>query len=90
MLEQMRAVYLPPFQRGESSGYELAIVCARLGRTEEADRYLRAALDAHDHHVIRLIKGSLDSDMRGDERYEQLKRAVQQRVKFPPASNPAN
>jgi tetratricopeptide (TPR) repeat protein len=87
MLERMRAVYLPLFQKGEISGYDLVIVCARLGRTQEADRYLQAALDTHDHHVIRVIKGNLDADMRGDDRYEQLKRTIQQRIKLPSPSN---
>lgn len=82
MLEGMRAVDLKSFQSGESSGYELAIVCARLGHKEEADKYLQAAIDARDHHAIRVLRGDLDGEMRGDERFEQLKRTIRQRLKF--------
>lgn len=90
MLEGMRAVYMHEFQNGDSSGYDLATVCARLGRKHEADQYLQAAIGARDFHVIHVLKGDLDADMRGDERFEQLKRSIQQRVKMPSTANAGN
>lgn len=89
MLEGIRAVYLRSFESGNSSGYDLAIVCARLGRRDEADKYLQAAIEARDHHAIRVLRGDLDTEMRGDERFEQLKRLIRQRLKFT-AGNAAN
>jgi len=89
MLEEMRTVQLESFRKGESSGYDLAAVCARLGRRQEADQYLQAAFKARDPHAIQLLRGDFDTDMHADQRFEKLKRAIRQRVKFP-APNPAN
>jgi len=86
MLEGLRTVQLESFRKGESSGYDLAIVCSRLGRRHEADQYLQAAFEARDHHVIRVLNGDLDGEMRGDQRFEQVKRAIRQRVKSTPPS----
>jgi tetratricopeptide (TPR) repeat protein len=86
LLEEMRTVQLESFRKGESSGYDLAAVCARLGRRQEADQYLEAAFKARDPHAIQVLRGDFDTDMRADQHFEKLKRAVRQRVKFPAAN----
>lgn len=87
MLEDLHTVELDSYRKGEASGYDLAVVCSRLGRKQEADQYLQAAFGVRDSRVIQVLRGDLDADMRGDQRFEQLKRAVRQQVKQPTGKN---
>lgn len=80
MLQQMRAVYLGAYQHGQSSGFELAHICALLDRKPDADRYLQAAIDAHDFLAMTVFDGDFEAHMNGDPGFERLKQQIKLRM----------
>jgi tetratricopeptide (TPR) repeat protein len=88
MLEQMRIVYQHSFLSGQSSGYELAHICALLGQKADADRYLQSAVDAHDFDAMTVFYGDFNEHMKGDRDFEQLKRQIKLRMQRSPAVDP--
>lgn len=79
MLRAMRVVQEQYFEEGKSSGYELAHTCALLGDREDAMKYLRAAMEAHDYSILETTRGDWDRPMRGYAPFEAFKDQVRRR-----------
>ena len=79
MLRAMQAVQKQYFKEGKSSGYELAHTCALLGDREDAMKYLRAAMEAHDYSILETTRGDWDRPMRGYAPFEAFKVQVRRR-----------
>lgn len=84
-LERLRVFYRGQFDRGVSSGFGEAYVCARLGRKAEADHYLQAAFDSHDYMVMTVLKDPFNSLMRGDPQFTRLEEQIRARMYQTPA-----
>jgi hypothetical protein len=80
LLEAMRIVQQHDFDSGQSSGFELARTCARLGRKQDAVAALKGAIAAHDYNVMGLsINPEFDS-LQADPAFEDLLRQITQRL----------
>jgi tetratricopeptide (TPR) repeat protein len=88
LLEQVQIVYRHSFLSGQSSGYDLARVCALLGQKADADRYLQAAVDAHDFDAMTVFYGDFNAHMKGDPGFERIEQQIKLRMNRSPAVNP--
>jgi len=79
MLRAMQAVQEGFFKQGKSSGYELAHTCALLGDRQDAMKYLRAAMEAHDYAILETTRGDWDRPMRGYAPFATFKEQVRRR-----------
>lgn len=80
LLQQMRDFYLRDYEAGRSSGYDLAYMCALLGQKPEADKYLEAAVEAHDYEAMAVFNGQFNAHMAGDAGFEQIKQKIKLRM----------
>jgi tetratricopeptide (TPR) repeat protein len=76
LLEAIRLVQLQYFDRGQSSGLELARTCAILGRKKEAVMYLKAAIAEHDYMVLNIAANPDFALLNGDPDFEELQRQI--------------
>jgi tetratricopeptide (TPR) repeat protein len=88
LLEQLRTFYRSQFDRGVSSGFDEANICALMGRKVEADQYLQAAFDSHDFRVMTALDDRFSSQMRGDPLFEKLENEIRERMHQSPAATP--
>jgi Tfp pilus assembly protein PilF len=86
LLKSLRAIDQASFDAGKSSGYDLAHVCAILGDKPAADRYLQAAIDAHDFQAMQASYGDFNQAMQGDPGFEEIKRQMAIRMNKSAAS----
>jgi hypothetical protein len=84
----LRGYYKHSYETGQSSGFDLAHICALLDRKSDADRYLQAAYDAHDFEAMSSISDEINAHMAGDPAFEQLKQKIRQRMNRSPAAGP--
>jgi len=82
-LEALRLFYRGQFDRGVSSGFDEAKICAMLGRKAEADHYLQAAFDSRDFLVMSTLSGPVNSLMRGDPQFDKLQAQIRERMNQP-------
>jgi hypothetical protein len=80
MLEEMLVVRKQFAQSGSNNGYELARICAHLGRKAEATTYLDTAFHANDYMVMTIWRGEIENLLGGYEPFEKLKTQVQERM----------
>jgi tetratricopeptide (TPR) repeat protein len=80
MLEAMRIVQQHYFDRGESSGFELARTCALLGRNREAVAALKKAIAAHDYAVLETAADPNFNKMSNDPAFQDLVREITERA----------
>jgi tetratricopeptide (TPR) repeat protein len=80
MLEAMRLVQQRYFESGQSSGFELARTCSRLGRKQDAVAALRGALTAHDYNVMGMSTNPDFNLLQDDPAFQDLLRQVTQRI----------
>jgi tetratricopeptide (TPR) repeat protein len=76
LLEGIRLVQQQYFDRGQSSGLELARTCALLGRKKEAVMYLKAAIAEHDYMVLNIAANPDFALLNGDPDFEDLQRQI--------------
>ena len=80
MLEAIRQVQESYFNKGQSSGFELARTCALLGRKQEAVTYLKAAIAAHDYMVLNISADQTFASLSGDPGFEEVLRQITARM----------
>jgi tetratricopeptide (TPR) repeat protein len=80
MLEAIREVQESYFNKGQSSGFELARTCALLGKKQEAVTYLKAAIAAHDYMVLNIAADQNFQLLSGDPGYEEVLRQITARM----------
>ncbi len=80
LLEQLRDYYRHSFESGQSSGYDIAHICALLDQKSDADRYLQAAVDAHDFEAMSVFHGEFNTRMEGDPGFEKIKQEIKTRM----------
>lgn len=83
MLEAMLTVQQRYFDRGQSSGYDLAQTCAQLGRNQDALRYLRAAFDAHEYLLFSASEPEWPASLRADPQFAQIQQQIKDRLAHP-------
>ena len=87
LLEQLRDLYRHAYETGQSSSFNLAHMCALLGQKADADRYLQAAVDAHDYEVMTVFRGDFNDRMAGDPGFEQIKQKIRLRMYRSPVAS---
>jgi hypothetical protein len=80
MLEATRIVQQRYFDSGHSSGFELALTCARLGRAPDAVAALKGAIAAHDYNVLGISTNPGFTSLQGDPAFQDLLRQVTERI----------
>ncbi|KAA6460230.1 hypothetical protein DYQ86_14395 [Acidobacteria bacterium AB60] len=80
MLEAMRIVQRSYFERGQSSGFDLARTCALLGRNQDAIAALNAAMAAHDYSVLGTSMDPNFNSLSGDPAFQDLVRRITERA----------
>lgn len=80
MLEAMRITQQQYFDAGQSTGFELARTCARLGRKDEAFAYLKAAVGARDYLIFTIGTDPTFAGLLGDPVFEALRRQITERM----------
>jgi tetratricopeptide (TPR) repeat protein len=80
MLEAIREVQESYFDKGQTSGFELARTCALLGRKQEAVTYLKAAIAAHDYMVLDISADQTFAPLNGDPAFEAVLRQITARM----------
>jgi tetratricopeptide (TPR) repeat protein len=80
MLEAMRVAQQRYFDRGQSSGFQLARTCALLGRKQEAITYLKAAIASHDYMVLNISSDPTFALLNGDPDFDDLQRQIVARM----------
>lgn len=80
LLDAMRIVQQQDFDNGQSSGFELARTCARLGRKQDAVAALKGAIAAHDYNVMGLSTNPEFDSLQADPAFEDLLRQITQRL----------
>ena len=73
MLEALANAQQQVFDKGQSSGYQLAHTCMLLGRKKDAVHYLQAAFAAHDGNVFGVPQGRFAESLKSDPDFEKLK-----------------
>jgi tetratricopeptide (TPR) repeat protein len=87
LLEALRVFYRSQFDRGLSSGFLEARVCAMLGRKDEADHYLQAAFDSRDYLMMSILDNGFDGIMSNDPLFQNLEVQIRERMHPAPASS---
>jgi Tfp pilus assembly protein PilF len=87
LLEQLRDLYRHLYETGKSSSFNLAHMCALLGEKADADRYLQAAVDAHDYEAMTVFLGDFHDCMAGDPGFEQIEQKIRARMYRSPAAS---
>lgn len=82
MLEEMEVVQKQQFDRGAASGFQLAETCVWLGKREEADRYLEAALERNDARVMTIFSGLFTEKMKDDAGFQKVEKEVETRAGY--------
>ena len=80
MLEAIREVQQSYFDKGQTSGFDLARTCALLGKKQEAVTYLKAAIAAHDYMVLNISADQNFQLLSGDPGYEEVLRQITARM----------
>jgi tetratricopeptide (TPR) repeat protein len=80
MFEAMRKVQQEYYDRGQSSGFELARTDALMGRNREAVTYLKAAYGAHDYMILQLPHAGWSSGLQGDPDFVHLKKQIDAQI----------
>lgn len=80
MLDAMRIARERDFDSGRSSGFELARICARLGRQQEAVAALRGAIAAHDYNIMSVSTNPDFRSLQADRAFQELLRQITQRI----------
>jgi hypothetical protein len=62
-------------------------MCALLGEKSDADRYLQAAVDAHDYEAMTIFRGDFNDRMAGDAGFEQIKQKIRLRMYRSPVAS---
>jgi tetratricopeptide (TPR) repeat protein len=83
MLEEIERTQQTSFERGQSSGFQLASTCLLLGRKKDAIRYLQAAYAAHDPLVFTVTRNQFGTELKGDPAFEELKAQLQAHIDPP-------
>lgn len=76
MLEAMRIAQQRYFDKGQSSGFELARTCALLGRKKDAITYLKAAITDHDYMVLNIATDPNFALLNGDPGFDDIQRQI--------------
>ena len=87
VLEQLRDLYRREYETGKSSSFDLAHMCVLLGEKSDADRYLQAAVDAHDYEVMTVFRGDFNDRMTNDPGFEQIKQKIRLRMYRTPVAS---
>jgi tetratricopeptide (TPR) repeat protein len=80
LLEAMRAVEQRNFDSGQSSGWELARLCALLGKDKEAVIALKGAVAAQDYNVLSVATNPDFSKLDNDPSFQDLVRQITERA----------
>jgi tetratricopeptide (TPR) repeat protein len=80
LLDATRLVQQQYFDSGQSSGFELALTCARLGRTPDAVAALKGAIAAHDYNVMSIATNPGFSSLQRDPAFQDLLRQITERI----------
>jgi tetratricopeptide (TPR) repeat protein len=80
MLDAVRTVQQQYFDSGQSSGFELARTCTRLGRKQDAVAALKGAIAAHDYNVMGVSTNPDFKSLEGDPAFEDLVRQITERI----------
>lgn len=83
MFVELRRAQQTIFDAGESSGFDLAETCIRLGDRDAAVHYLQAALRAHDFRLLSLFRDPIDRNFHGYPPYEQIRQAINAQMNAP-------
>ena len=83
MLEAMRKVQQDYFDRGQSTGFDLARTCALLGRNHEAIADLKAAYSARDYMILTLPSAGWADSLQTDPAYVQLRNRIRSLIDRP-------
>ena len=76
----MREVQQRYFDSGQTTGLELARICALLGRKQEAVTYLKAAITNHDYMILNIAADPTFALLNGDPGFEQVLRQITARM----------
>jgi tetratricopeptide (TPR) repeat protein len=77
MLEALESVQLQMFEKGKSSGFELARTSLLLNRRKDAIRYLEAAYSAHDCNILALPQSRFKIELSGDPDFDRLQQRIE-------------
>jgi tetratricopeptide (TPR) repeat protein len=80
MLTAMLDARRKAFDEKRNTGFDAALLAAKLGKRDEAIRYLQTAFEARDYMVMTIADGRLDSLLKGDPAFEAFKSSVRSRM----------
>jgi tetratricopeptide (TPR) repeat protein len=83
MLQQMSEVQKTIFEKGQSSGYDLAYTDALLGKKGKAVASLEAGFRAHDFMLMTIFRGDLQAALKGYPPFERIEEHVRDRMANP-------
>ena len=83
LLNGVRTAQQHLFDQGQTTGYDLALICLRQGDRVAAMHYLQAAFDAHDFRLLSLVHEPEAQALRDFAPFQALQAAIQQRIDSP-------
>ena len=83
LFSELRGAEERRFKAGQTTGYDLALICFHLGDRPAAVHYLQAAFQAHDFRLVSLLKDPPGAALRGYAPYEDLRQQIESRMNSP-------